>query len=253
VGIGALVWRLRSAVLAAVTVAALYFTLLFNAGEWGGGSAVFVTALSLSTLLIAGDRLLADAAQWRSIGAVLRFFGLLGALLCAYIAGFHDAADDLLRSTGRVADAGVGLVVYRWGVSVLALAAWAWLAVRVRRGERELVALEDWLFPASLLFIQTIAVMGTGREEVLVAAVFNLVVLFVGAMWAVRGCREGRMRPTVLGSLLIAVLVFARYFDLFDSLAMRGLAFVAFGAALFAEGFYYRHLRQTETVRRTSP
>jgi Predicted membrane protein (DUF2157) len=249
-GIGPLVWRLQSAILMAVTLVALYVVLLFNAGEWGSGGAVFLTALSLSTLLIAGGRLVANLVPERAL-VVMRFFGFTGALLCAYIAGFHDVADDVLRDVSRHGGGMPGLSLYRWGVTILAVTAWAWTAARP--AVRRLVALEEWLFPAALLFCQAVVLTGQGGEEVLVALVFNLLVLFVGAMWAVRGCREGRLRPTVLGSLLIAALVFARYFDLFDSLAARGLVFVGFGAALFAEGFYYRRLRLADAAGRTTP
>ena len=60
----------------------------------------------------------------------------------------------------------------------------------------------------------------------------------------VRGCRAGGLRETVLGSLLLAAVVLARYFDLFDSLAARGLAFLVLGGLLFAEGFFYRRRRR---------
>jgi len=47
-----------------------------------------------------------------------------------------------------------------------------------------------------------------------------------------------------VGSLLLAAVVLARFFDLFESLAVRGLIFVVLGAVLLAEGFYYRKLRR---------
>ena len=53
-------------------------------------------------------------------------------------------------------------------------------------------------------------------------------------------------------AVLFAALVFARYFDLFHSLAWRGVAFLVLGGVLFAEGFYYRKLRQAEEGRTES-
>jgi uncharacterized membrane protein len=71
----------------------------------------------------------------------------------------------------------------------------------------------------------------------------------MASMWMVRGCRTGQLRAVVLGSLFFAALVFARYFDLFESLALRGLVFLVVGGVLFAEGFFYRRLRQADEAR----
>jgi uncharacterized integral membrane protein len=70
------------------------------------------------------------------------------------------------------------------------------------------------------------------------------VFLAVAAAWMGRGCREGQLRPTILGSLLLVALVAARYFDLFESLAVRGFVFLAVGGLLIAEGFLFRRTRQ---------
>src|SRR5207244_12315592 len=113
------------------------------------------------------------------------------------------------------------------------------------RRARALVAREEWLCPIALIYAQGLLWLGRGDES-FVAAVFNLVCVAIAVAWMVRGCRDGGLRSTVLGSLLLAVVLFARYFDLFESLAWRGLAFVVFGGVLFAEGFYYRSRRRAE-------
>jgi len=77
-----------------------------------------------------------------------------------------------------------------------------------------------------------------------VAGVFNLVFLALAADWMARGCRQGLLRPTILGSLLLVALAAARYFDLFDSLALRGLVFLAVGGLLFVEGIFFRRARR---------
>ncbi|HZP59386.1 MAG TPA: hypothetical protein VFB27_03605, partial [Opitutaceae bacterium] len=99
-----------------------------------------------------------------------------------------------------------------------------------------------------LIYGQGMVFTGWTSDERFVAIIFNLIFLSVALMWMVRGCREGRLRPTVLGSLLFAALVWARYFDLFESLAVRGLVFILLGGVLFAEGFYYRRMRQRADV-----
>jgi hypothetical protein len=244
-GIGPLAWQRRSAVLTAVLLAGLYWLLMVNSSHWGGAPGAFAAAFSLSALLIAAAKLVRlDAATPPSLPAVMRFFGLCGFLVCAYILGFAEAAEDLLRSASRHREAALPDLCYRWGLFAFAAAAWAWAASLARRGRGLSIELEEWLFPSALVFSQVTTLLDMLEFPFLVAIVFNLVVLFVGAMWVARGCREGRLRPTVIGSVLIALLVFARYFDLFDSLAARGLTFVLLGAAMFAEGFYYRRLRR---------
>jgi len=78
------------------------------------------------------------------------------------------------------------------------------------------------------------------------AATFNLIVLGIAVMWMWRGCSESRLRPTVMGSLLLAAVVLARYFDLFESLAARGLAFILLGGIFMVEAMYYRKNRRAE-------
>ena len=84
------------------------------------------------------------------------------------------------------------------------------------------------------------------------AGVFNLVCLAVATTWMARGCRQAQLRPTILGSMLLACLAAGRYFDLFESLAWRGFVFVMVGALLFTEGMLYtrarRRLRQEAAV-----
>jgi uncharacterized membrane protein len=247
VGIAPLVWRLRSAVLLAALLAALYLLLPANAEYWAGGAGAFLAALTGSVGLIAGARLVEATRKPAGLPSVMRFFGVTGFLICAFILTFADAAKEVLHTEiaiGRENLLALGL--YRWVLLAAAVGAWSWLASRaLRRGDRT-VRLEEWIFPAALLLAHVVAVTDPRHSSGFVALMFNLVVLGIATMWIVRGCQDGRLRAVVLGSLLLGAVVFARYFDLFDSLAARGLAFIVFGGVLFAEGFYYRRLRQQD-------
>ncbi len=246
-GVGGLVWRMRSAILAAVGLAGLYLILLFNAGHWAGPSGVFLAAFALSVLLIAVGKLAGDVDVSVPIRGVLRFFGVGGFLFCAYILTFQGAADDVFRARPHSQNGLIAFNAYRWGLMVLAVVAWAAVGLRyLRRGVGDFV-LDDWFYPLALLFVASIVLSGFEHPEMLVSIVFNLAVLGLATMWIVRGCREATLRLTVGGSLLLAAVLFARYFDLFNSLAARGAAFVIFGLILFAEGFYYRRMRREES------
>jgi uncharacterized membrane protein len=249
-GVGPLVWRWSSALLLATVLVALYFLLLGNAAHWGGASAAFAAAFSVSALAVAAEKLMPAGAETDRLRTVARFFGLTGFVVCAYIASFHATTEHLLRWASSDSANAVHAVVYRGGFFALALIAWALVAWRARRGEVVRVALEEWLCPIALVYSQLVGFGVAGLGGWFAAVVFNLVCVGVASAWMVQGCRESRMRPVVLGSVLLSVVVFARYFDLFESLAVRGLVFVGFGAVLFAEGFFYRRLRATSDVGR---
>jgi hypothetical protein len=139
--------------------------------------------------------------------------------------------------------------LHSWSVFVLAAGAWVWIAWRSVTREMRL-AVEEWLVPIALLYAYGLAAAGLGRSAytLLVAVTFNLILLGVAVMWMWRGCSESRLRPTVIGSLLLAAVVLARYFDLFQSLAARGLAFIVLGGIFMAEAMYYRKNRRAEAA-----
>lgn len=168
-----------------------------------------------------------------------------GFLVCCYLLSFDKAVDDLLGWRDAATAAREQLIAYRWAPFGVAVALWGRLLMRAERGESTRVPWEEWLCPIGLLYCNLLGVTGTASGTLFVSLVFNLICLGIAAMWMVRGCRDGLLRETVLGSVLLAVVVFARYFDLFESLATRGLAFLLLGGLLVAEGFYYRRCRQT--------
>ncbi len=245
VGLAPLAWRKRSRILTAVLLTSSYFLILANAGYWSGGGGAFTTAFSLSALLIAGARLIEgmSTSDDDGIAHVMTFFGLAGFAVCSYILSFHEMISDVLRWSNDHDRSAVGFIVYRWALFTVAVVAWGGLLAKTWRNKQLRVSNEEWLCPIALIYCQGLAVTGYYSDARFIAIVFNLVCLGVATMWMVRGCREGRLRPTVLGSLFFAALVFARYFDLFESLATRGVVFLVLGGVLFAEGFYYRRLR----------
>lgn len=101
-----------------------------------------------------------------------------------------------------------------------------------------------------LLLIPLVLVFGywqllTGRGAFFVAAaVLNVVFLAQSVLMMGRGCRDGEMAPTVVGSLMLIALTIGRYVDLFESLVARGVVFIVVGAALFAEGIFYVRSRK---------
>lgn len=244
--IGPLVWRLRSALLFAVVLASLYWLILVNAGHYGGQGAVFANAIGLSVLLLGARRVLGVSEWSQRSAATMTFFGWVGFMVCAFVLTFKGAGHVALEFNVH-AGAVYAAVIYRWLLVLPAAAIWGWLLVQWLRGARGLVPFEEWLCPIGLVYAQALSLM-PHVDGFLISTAFNLICLAIAAAWMVRGCREGRLKSLVVGSLVLACVLFARYFDLFDSLALRGLAFLVFGAALFFEGFYYRKLRRSDVA-----
>jgi uncharacterized membrane protein len=248
-GIGSLAWRERSQLLLGTVLAALYLVLLTNA-ESGRDGLALPLALNVSVLLLGCGVGARPAGGFPAAAAVLRFFGWTGFLVVTYILTFAHSAENAWSWHRTLVDGRdwLPLACYGWLPFALMLAQWGWLALGARRSEGTMdIGLEQWLLPLTAVLSQVLAVAGlsVGPDCAwLVAGAFNLVFLAVAARWMARGCREGTMRPTILGSLLLVALVAARYFDLFENLATRGVVFLVVGGILFAEGFFYRRARQ---------
>lgn len=249
-GIGPLIWSKRSAPLLAVVLAALYVLLLGNAAHWGGTGRAFATAFAFSAFWVAAAKLLPTRVELEPMRRVATFFGITGFVVCSYLASFHSEARHLLRWSAEGTDRLAYAWAFHWALFAVAAVSWALVAWRAWRGHVERLKMEDWLCPIALVYSQVAGLAGAGLDAWFVAVVFNLVCIGVASAWMVRGCRESRMRLVVLGTVLVSLVVFARYSHLFNSLAVRGVVFVCFGAVLFAEGFFYRKMKAANELRR---
>jgi uncharacterized membrane protein len=249
IGAGSLAWRLRSSLLLFFVLTAFVLTLCANVSAVEG-ELLGRVVLNFAVLFLAVGILCARGRWFSESAGAWTLFGWLGFLLCTYLLTFPGAVEGLLgwREYGHHLH-GSAQVVYTWAPLILGLAAWGMVAWPLRPGAKSTMcpancSLEHWLIPATALLCQVLAMarsIGSGWE---VAGVFNLVFLAVAAAWMARGCREGLLRPTLIGSLLLVALVAARYFDLFESMAVRGLIFLMVGAVLIAEGILFRRARQ---------
>ena len=240
-GLGPLAWRQRSALLTAVVLAAATFLVPANTIRWGDSGAVFLTVLSSTTLLITLSRG-REQADERAVGRVLAFFGTTGFLLVAFFGSFpfvEELKVEVDTPGDRMAAYSALALPF-----VLLLAVWA---QRWRTGRTGLAQPDDWICVACVVVAYAVLLFGPGLRPLL-PYVFDVALLLIAIGWIVAGARTERVSRTILGSLLLSAVVFARYFDLFESLWVRGLAFVLLGAALFAQGLYIRKLRTTRRV-----
>jgi uncharacterized membrane protein len=246
-GLLPLAWRNRSALLLAATLAAIQLLLCANVFHWGSGAHAFTATLAWGVLLVAAARVTeADRAEFVGAPTVMAFFGFGAFLICAYLLSFHDAADNLLDWSRRGGERSGLAYGFSWSLFALALAGWLWIARRSLLQKELGIRREDWLLPIALLYCFGLAAMHQRGWGVFVSWSFNLVLLGIAIMWMWRGCQESRLGPTVVGSLLLSAIVLARYFDLFQSLASRGLAFIILGGIFIAEAMFYRKMKQAK-------
>lgn len=244
-GVLPLAWSRRSALLLAVSLAAIQLLLAANLTIWGNAAYAFTASLAWNVLLVAAARFVAaDRPDFGGGAGVLEFFGYGGFVVCGYILSFDDSVRSLLDWAHRPAWGSGTAPVFAWTLFGVGLTAWAaWLRRTIAHPART-ARREDWLLPIALLYCFGYAAFGMREWDLLVSWSFNFVLLGIAVMWMWRGCQETRLKPTVVGSLLLAALVFARYFDLFQSLAERGFAFILLGTIFMIEAFYYRKMRR---------
>ena len=242
--LGALAYRQRSRVLLGVVIASFAVALLFSGMAVGDEELVTSLLLCVAAVSMAAGVLVRRHGRFPEAGPIFGFLGLSTYFVMLFLLCFPDVADWMLDPPFGEAAAGVYWLV----LLAAALAAWAAVAWplgpwRGDRRRRDCPA-DLLLIPLTLIFSQCYAIFLHGFDDWAVAAPFNLVLLAHAAAMMRRGCREGRLRPTVLGSLLFAALAMARYFDLFESLIARGVVFVVVGGVLFAEGVLYARSKQ---------
>jgi uncharacterized membrane protein len=244
-GLVPLAWQQRSALLLAASVAAIQFLVAVNVSYWGSGAHAFTASLALGVLLVAAARFAeADRPDFPHAAGVLACFGYGAFLFCSYLLSFKDAGAHLLDWNGLAGTGHLSAHVFGWTLFAAGLAGWALLARRALQRRDGAIPVEEWLLPIAVVYCFGLAAVGAQGWELFVSSSFNLILLGVAVMWMWRGCQESRLRPTVLGSLLLGAVVLARYFDLFQDLASRGLAFIVLGVIFVVEAMYYRKVRR---------
>ena len=251
VGTGWLAWRMRSPVLLAV--AAVSFVVSMGVGLVFHAGCVMVVLLGTTLILESAAWLARDCASFPAATRILHITGMILYLPVLFILTFHDAAEDLLRnsywSDQPPPHEWLPLVVLI--LAVLGLYAGAgYRAVTEQRFNTQ--EFRSHLLAPSLIFTAYLIAWWApllsdkahftyhSNAATMLCAAANALFIYriLGNLWA--GCRNSRLRQVVGGSLLLAVWIFARFADLFDSLLVRGTMFMVMGAGLFAVAVIYQ-------------
>lgn len=246
--LGALAWRQNSVLLLFVTLAATGVATLINAGAVRG-DLVLRTALGLGAAFLAVGALARQTGWFRAAAWVWSAVGWAHVLLPVYLLTFQDLTIELLgHHASGVSGRDFTWTACLWTPLALAVAAWAAVvAGRAAKAPDQQPAAwhyEDMVAPAAAVMAVAFAYVPLERSDWLAAGLFNLLFLLLAVAWMARGCREGRLRPALGGALMLVALATARYFDLFESLAARGVVFLLVGTGLFITGLQYTRARK---------
>ncbi len=252
---GSLAWVRKSPTLLAISAAS--FTISAVAGFPVNDEAIFQVVLTIAMIFSALSWLVKGHAGFPSASAVLGVMGFGLYLPLLFILTFLDATEDLLDfSFWRDA------TLFEWVPSIiLGLAAVGAIYLAARRAGarlevntpefrgRMLAPLAIFLAYSALWWASSVDLTEPDRRtadmaDMIVTLLANAVFLYHTVAWLWIGCRETRRGLVVSGSLMLAVWTFARFADLFDSLLVRGVVFMAMGGALFAVANIYHRQRR---------
>ena len=244
-GLLPLAWRERSSWLFAVATLGFLITLLISAA-YESGRWFFADALLLAATLVLVSGSVGRTA-FPQIESTVRILGYLGYVAILYVFSF-DQLDGVFRDP--LAGDTVNWVYF----SVLSAAALATLAVALKRelgGPRHI----DQLHYALVVISTGLIVGALFLSKAVSGGVWvwaNIALLIHAVIWIVVGSREQHGRTVAGAALLFAMVAVPRFLDLFDSLLMRALLFVALGAGLFLLGNFYQRQKKS-AVRENMP
>jgi len=229
-----------SKLLLVVVMLSLWVTTGFVAGSYLENELILLILLSLSACYMAAGYVSSWYGSFRESKGIYNSLGFAGYIVFLYTLSFREMAEEVYKTTPKMSS---GQLLCLLLPVALALAGWVWALLKMFRTGEFKKKYEILLIPLVLIFGYLHLLTGLGLSIVAIA-VFNTVFLTQSVLMMGRGCREGQMAPTVVGSLMLIALTIGRYVDLFESLVARGVVFIVVGAILFAEGIFYIRSRK---------
>lgn len=241
-GLVSLAWVQRSRVLLALSLPASFVLLMANL-EQIEPSVILPLVFCCSVLLIA----LAESTSHTGFPGSQSLLTGFGALAYGLQLFLLTTAETRFLLNYAV-DSHVALLLVR---AALILAALGCL-VMLRR---------QWLVNGNryqalhlLLILITVGVMAAlflgiyPYSQLVLMLVSSALFVLHGVILIVEGTDTVRWRLVVPGCLMLSVIIFLRFTDMFDSLLMRALAFVLLGGGLFLIGHFYSRSKHRQEM-----
>lgn len=236
-GLLTLAWRERAYWLFFLATLAFVFTLLTSAIDESGRWFIVDLMLVAAAFVVAAPSV--ERTNFPQVETILRRLGYLGYVGVMYFFSFqqlHNVFDKPLAND-NVAFA------YFMFLLFVALAALGLGIKREINSSKRIDQLHQILVVGStLLAVAALTISGKVGLWIWIWANIALIVHIVA--WIVVGSREQRGRVVAGAAILFALVAVPRFLDLFDSLLMRSLMFVALGAGLFVLGNFYQRRKR---------
>ncbi|MFA6567122.1 MAG: DUF2157 domain-containing protein, partial [Victivallales bacterium] len=245
-GILPLAWRMRSRILLAVAIPSFVLSLLFNCHYFFEhvAPALFI---SVAALLTALSIIVRRKNLFSESSAVFAVYGSILYWISLYVFTFPNADRHIFRSYWFDE---VNSSVYVLVTASAAIVAWL-LAIlpvgKIKDDLNKFYHVDHFAIPVTVFAVTLNFGWLSGFDGWGGAAVFNIVFLFQSVMLISYGCRSVNSKLTAAGTILLAFLAFARYADLFDSLLVRAVVFLAVGAGIFLVGMRYSRRKKEAT------
>ncbi len=236
-----------SKVLLAVLLLAFAVSTIFVFAACHSALLVFYALLSVFAIYTAAAMVQQRFNRFELFAPVYFFLGMAGYFVVMYILAFPDILKELIKDKSDY-----DINIFYWLVPLIIMAA-GWILVgwlkAVKKDKLKYYSHELFLMPLMPIFLYYCSYSITKYLEWPAIMVFNLVFLAHAGMLMARGCMNAVLSQTTIGSILLIVLVIARFTDLFDSLAVRGLIFIIVGVLIFSQGFFYIRSKKKKALQ----
>jgi uncharacterized membrane protein len=230
-------YKQRSSLLLGVLLFAFGISTIFIAAPTAK-SATFHSILGLLILYTSIGLIHQKSKKFENFAPVYFYIGFAGYLLTLYLLSFPELYKEIIREIKMFPN--VSVLLYWLIPLVLAIA--GWIAVGrdlIKKTIFKYYSPDLFLLPLVLIFFCCYSLSSTRVFHWPVTAIFNLVLLAHIVMMMAKGCKEVNATMAIAGAILLAALTIARFTDLFESMATRGMVFIAVGIILFGQGFFY--------------
>jgi len=240
-GIVPLAWLQRSRVL--LFFALLAFVVLYGFGAGRVDGDLVLTALFYCACLYIAVGRLATRSPFPESAPLFGFIGYGFYLALLYALTFEEIAREMMSLDVE------GPLQLAYVVTPLVAAACAWVVLLATGAWQRADAIRRW--ETGLVILAMVLVIGVQfgmlwSYSMMAAFGFNFVFLGHCITLIVRGTGRLNWKQVSFGCVLFTALAFARFVDLFDSLLMRSLFFLALGAGLFLIGNFYARRKKLQ-------
>lgn len=235
----------QSIILLSVLVLASGVSLGFLSAGSPNDTAIFAALFGLAIIYVSLGFISKEYGSFPESSPVFLFFGMAGYFVMLYLLTFRGIAREIVPANLPTDSA---YILYWLVPAAMAIIGWL-LTGWLKKTKRAECHFDFFLMPLALVIYYYQAIFLKVFDDWSIGmTLFNLVFLAHAVSMMARGCRDVKIIPAIVGSLLLAAMTIARYFDLFDSLAIRGFVFIAVGAILFAQGFFYIRAKKKQSM-----